>query len=90
MAYNVVIHSEKRWEKDMKLLTPKQKTAVLSVLKKLQEEPWPKEIKVKYLRHYDTADYRVRVADVYRILFYFEPVNKVVRVLRVLHRSKLY
>jgi mRNA interferase RelE/StbE len=53
------------------------------------EISWVTWNNVKKLVDYPQADFRLRIWD-YRILFDIDEKNKKIKVLRILHRSKLY
>jgi mRNA interferase RelE/StbE len=46
-------------------------------------------VNIKKLWNYPVADFRLRVWD-YRVLFDVDDKKQIIKVLRILHRSKLY
>jgi mRNA interferase RelE/StbE len=73
-------------------LTAIQRQDVLRIIARIRElscDPWPEGLHVRKLQHYGLADFRLRVGN-YRVLFNRDDDRKEVRLLRVLHRSKLY
>ena len=88
MAYRLLIADERTWTKDLRKISPQELKRIFDRIKKLATDPWPAEVQVKKLQHYDLADFRSRVGN-YRVLFDRDVEKKEVILYRILHRSKL-
>ena len=89
MAYEIVIEDVRLWEKDCAAIPRDRLQRIFGKIAALETDPWPDNVQVKQLKNYNAADFRMRVGD-YRVLFNKDEESKTVRLLRVLHRSKLY
>ena len=89
MPYKLIIVDGKCWQKDCDAIDRTHMLRVLQAIKKLEKDPWDKNIQVKQLKNYELADYRLRIGN-YRILFNKNDDVKTILLLRILHRSKLY
>lgn len=89
MAYKIIVLSKRVWRKDCLAIPKKHVQQILQKIQLLTAEPWPENIQVKQLHHYRLADFRLRIGE-YRVLFDKDEMKKVIRLIRVLHRSKLY
>lgn len=89
MAYRITIWKKRLWLKDYKKMPKHVQEALHEKLRDLKQEPWPDSIQVKQLPSYPLAEFRLRIGD-YRVLFNKDERKKEVKILRVLHRSKLY
>lgn len=79
---------EKLINKDLSKIPNFTRKNIFDKLKSL-EISWVTWNNVKKLVDYPQADFRLRIWD-YRILFDIDEKNKKIKVLRILHRSKLY
>ncbi len=89
MAYKLLIVDEKLWEKDCDAIDRKQLLRIFQAIQKLEKDPWDGNIQVKQLKDYALADFRLRLGN-YRVLFNKDEDRKMILLLRILHRSKLY
>jgi mRNA interferase RelE/StbE len=89
MAYKLIVEREKTWQKDCSAIPKDQLKKIFQHIKGLAKDPWAGNVQVRQLKNYDVADFRLRCGD-YRVLFNKDEEEKVIRLLRVLHRSKLY
>ncbi len=89
MPYALLLADERIWHKDMMGIPRKEMLRIIGRIQELKREPWPDGLQVCRLRHFALADFRLRVGN-YRVLFNRDDECKEVRLLRVLHRSKLY
>ena len=89
MDYSLLIVDEKRWHKDCTRIPQNDLQEINSRIQSLGMQPWPDGIDVKKLHNCIVADFRLRVRD-YRVLFNKNNDRQEIRLLRVLHRSKLY
>lgn len=89
MAYEIVIADERLWRKDCGRIPHDQLSQILQKIRSLAHDPWAGGVHVKQLKHYNLADYRLQVGN-FRVLFNKNEESRVISLLRVLHRSKLY
>jgi len=89
MDYSIVIADEKTWIKDMNKIENKDKQKIIQKIQELKKYPWSNHVSVKRLKHYDLADFRLRVGS-FRVLFDCEEEKNRIVLYRGLHRSKLY
>lgn len=89
MPYTLLVADERVWHRDLSVIERKDLLRILGRIRKLRHDLWPEGLHVRKLRHYGLADFRLRVGN-YRVLFNRDDDRKEVRLLRVLHRSKLY
>jgi len=89
MAYKLVIADERIWRKDCGRIPQEQLRQILRKIRALEKDPWAGNVRVKQLKNYELADFRLRVGD-YRVLFDKDEEREKITLLRVLHRSKLY
>lgn len=89
MTYKLLVASERVWAKDLSKLSGKELRQLLQKINELRKEPWPTNVSVKKLQHYDLADFRLRVGS-YRVLFDRDLGGREIVLYRVLHRSRLY
>jgi mRNA interferase RelE/StbE len=88
MEYKIVFLVEKTINKDL-LKIPKNNRILIVKKLKLLSKNWLKGVNIKKLADYSQADFRLRVWD-YRILFDIDEDKAIIKVIRILHRSKLY
>lgn len=89
MDYKILVANEHVWHKDCSRIPKKDLLRIFARIPLLATHPWLDGVDVKNLQHYGAADFRLRVGD-YRVLFNKYDATKQIRLLRVLHRSKLY
>ena len=89
MAYKIFIASVRQWRKDCSKIPKRDLERIHKKIELLTQEPWSDFIQVKQLPNYDLAQFRLRIGN-YRVLFDLDADHNTVRILRVLHRSKLY
>lgn len=89
MAYKVIIEDDRRWRKDCSRIPPDHVRKIIQKIRDLEKDPWDENIQVKQLMNYRVADFRLRIGD-YRVLFNKDEERKIILLLRVRHRSKLY
>ncbi len=89
MVYEILIEDERLWRKDCANIPRKTLVNILKKIRSLAKDPWLENVHIKKLNNSHLADFRLRVGE-YRVLFNRSDDRKVLHVLRVLHRSKLY
>lgn len=89
MSYKLIIFDKRLWLRDCRSIPCKDLERIKSRIHALEREPWSEEVQVKQLHHFDTVDFRLRIGS-YRVLFNRHEDKKIIFLLRVLHRSKLY
>ncbi|OGJ63792.1 hypothetical protein A3C37_01725 [Candidatus Peribacteria bacterium RIFCSPHIGHO2_02_FULL_53_20] len=89
MAYEIVIEDLRRWRKDFAAIPRERVKQILRKIRALENDPWAGNAQVKQLKDYALADFRLRIGE-YRVLFNKDEEKKMIRLLRVLHRSNLY
>lgn len=89
MRYELMIVDVKMWKKDCALVPRERLQQIFKKIRALADDPWAGNVQVKQLKNYEIADFRLRVGE-YRVLFNKDEEGKVIHLLRILHRSKLY
>lgn len=89
MSYKIIIQNAKLFQKDLSKIDHKNLQKIDQTIMALGKNPFTPNIQIKRLQNYEIADFRVRVG-AYRILFLRNDEIKEIRLIRVLHRSKLY
>jgi len=89
MKYKILIQDEKIWEKDWQKISIILQNNIKSKIIRLGDIPWERDLNIKKLKKYPTADFRLRIGN-YRVLFDKFDEEKVIKLYRILHRSKLY
>ncbi|MDO8648654.1 MAG: type II toxin-antitoxin system RelE/ParE family toxin [Candidatus Peregrinibacteria bacterium] len=89
MAYRIVIADERIWRKDCGKIPKEQLQQILRKIRALAGDPWAGNVQVKQLKNEELADFRLRIGE-YRVLFQKDEEQRVITLLRLLHRSKLY
>ena len=89
MGYRILIADDRLWKKNCAEIPKEELRKILLKIRDLEKDPWPENIKVKHLKDYPVAAFRLRVGN-YRVLFNKDETRKVIYLARVLNRSKLY
>jgi len=89
MKYKVYVSDAHIWRKDCSTIPKKDLKRIVKRIKALRSGPWSPGVQVKRLQDFPSADFRLRVGD-YRVLFNLYEEKRQIRILRALHRSKLY
>ncbi|PCI23980.1 hypothetical protein COB57_06190 [Candidatus Peregrinibacteria bacterium] len=89
MLCKIVIQHKRQWIKDFEKIPKAEGGKIIQKIKTLSQLPWTASVQAKHLKNYHLADFRLRVGN-YRVLFDLDSENKIIYLLRVLHRSKLY
>lgn len=89
MGYRILIADNRIWRKDCSAIPPQRVEQIFHKIRALQSDPWAGNVQAKQLKHYDLAEFRLRVGE-YRVLFDKDEKMKTIVLLRVLHRSKFY
>ncbi len=89
MGYKVVIEDDRIWRKDCSKIPPEDLRKIIQKINNLTKDPWDDNVQVKQLKDYAVADFRLRVGN-YRVLFNKNEDEKIILLLGVRHRSKLY
>lgn len=87
--YKLIVQNQKIFQKDLSKIDQKNIQKIDKAIMDLAKNPFSESIQAKRLQNYEIADFRLRVGS-YRILFLREDETKIIRLIRVLHRSKLY
>ncbi len=86
--YNTVIVNQKLFRKQLDRIPLDIKKNILKKIENLVKFP-DCDFDVKKLRNFDTADFRIRIAD-FRVLFNVDSENKEILIIAVLHRKESY
>ncbi len=89
MGYRIRIVDDKSWRKDCARIPEDHLRQILRKIRGLEDDSWAGNVQVRQLKNCALADFRLRVGD-YRVLFDKDEERKIIDLLRVLHRSKLY
>src|SRR3989338_9895793 len=68
MGYRILIADDRLWKKNCAEIPKEELRKILLKIRDLEKDPWPENIKVKHLKDYPVAAFRLRVGN-YRVLF---------------------